>query len=432
MNIRLYIFLFVHIVAFFFLLRTLAPSRIGNRVRVVHILLGLTAAGYAASSTLSPEFLVIFILCASVACLVAAGNPRTAYKGSDSALTVVIFSATLFVWMRYSTSLTFLLVGIQQILMVWEEWRESQSNYDDERKDARTALILINSCLVIGGYGAYWLHDFLGIMPERYALGGLLIAAAAAVGLFPLHSSSIAFLSRPRLKALYPLSSTSVGLYLLYAELLPYSENFALIGQFLKWSGSLGLLYCSLLLFGEFRLKRIIAYLYLSAISVLALLFGFSGITTPELQLSLAVANIIIATTGLILVSCVLTSRFGMEGVIALTGISTLFPLAGVCFLISTLSLVGFPGTFGFLSEEMIISSIRENTFLFLVFVVAMTLNGFSCFRIFGKVFGGSPQFQSQQSLELMRKERVAFAGIILLLVVNGLLPTIILKLLRP
>lgn len=108
--------------------------------------------------------------------------------------------------------------------------------------------------------------------------------------------------------------------------------------------------------------------------------------------------NVLLAAAGLVMSLSILTSRFGLSGVTTPSGLAGAFPEVGVCVLMCTLSLVGFPGTVGFISEELFFKgSIEFRAGILPVVVLSIALNGYSCFRLFA-LFLAPRHFQQQQS----------------------------------
>jgi len=170
------------------------------------------------------------------------------------------------------------------------------------------------------------------------------------------------------------------------------------------------------------------AYLYLSHISLMVLSVHGLG-QTGHLASLLDSINLMIALTGLITVCALLSGRFGMSGILYPTGLSSSFPELAICYLICALSLVGFPGTLGFIEEEVMLESgIEHHLILIGIITASVTLNGFSCFRLFAKIFYGPRLENSDSGLSLVLREKVVLWGLILILIINGFAPQILLK----
>jgi NADH-quinone oxidoreductase subunit M len=137
--------------------------------------------------------------------------------------------------------------------------------------------------------------------------------------------------------------------------------------------------------------------------------------------------NVAIAVLGLMGVCSLLTSRFGVRGVLSPTGLGPLFPELAVCYLICVLSLVGFPGTLGFIEEEVMLGQgVEHHRGMVGIIAIALTLNGFSSFRLFARIFYGQPFDGRDAETRLTLRERGVILVVLAALIVNGLAPSLL------
>jgi NADH-quinone oxidoreductase subunit M len=234
----------------------------------------------------------------------------------------------------------------------------------------------------------------------------------------------VSFLGTPRSTIFLPIITIETGLLFFFRVYAPIvSEHF---------SGSMlllilpvaGLLYAAVLFFGERRLKRIPGYLYLSHVSLMAPSaddFGPLGITTSLLN----GVNVLIANLGLSGVCALLTARFGVRGVMTPSGLGSRFPELAVCYLVCVLSLVGFPGTLGFIQEEIMLGEgLEHHALLIGVIAGALTLNGFSGFRLFARIFYGQPFEGRDIEIGLSLRAHGVLLLILALIIANGIAPS--------
>jgi len=255
-------------------------------------------------------------------------------------------------------------------------------------------------------------------------LMSLLVASMVIMGLFPFHGWVLPFLGTPRTSIFLPMFVVQLALLIFLRIYAPIALKVTALEDALLTCSVVGLLYASLLFFGEQRLKRITGYLYMSHISLMAM--TVAGLKEMGMASSLLDAvNVLISTLGLLGVCSVLTSRFGVRGVRTPTGLGAFFPELAVCYLICVLSLVGFPGTLGFIEEEVMMGEgIGHHNALVAIFAVALTLNGFSSFRLFARVFYGQPALGRDPETGLLPRERCMIYCVIVLIVLNGLAPS--------
>lgn len=324
------------------------------------------------------------------------------------------------------------------VLFMFAVRHHAHSLPEDERGELRTvaftvyqslAIVLLSVSLGLRGL------DYAGLVPASRMLvsldlGALAVASAIVVGLFPFHSWVVPFLGAPRSTVYLPLIFIQLGFILFFRFYMP------IVAEYQSQTNDhlflilpvAGLVYAALLFFGERRLKRIPGYLYLSHVCLMAVCvtgLGHIGIGVSLLDAT----NVLIAALGLLGVCSLLTSRFGVRGVITPTGLGPLFPELAVCYLICVLSLVGFPGTLGFIEEEVMLGQgVEHHRGLVGVIAIALTLNGFSSFRLFARVFYGQPFEGRDTETRLSLRERLVIVAVLAALVINGLAPSVLVE----
>lgn len=330
---------------------------------------------------------------------------------------------------------SFLLVGAVTILGFIASVRYHASSLrDDQQGDLRAAaftlyqsvslLAIVTSILlrVLESFNLIHISHNLWVLD----LLCLCLAAVVIVGLFPFHGWVLPFLGSPRATVFLPMFCIQTGLLFFFRLYAPIVSHFHEASILFVAIPVFGILYAALLFFGEQRLKRIPGYLYLSHVCLMAISavgLGETGTTSSMLD----GINTLVATLGLMGVCALLTSRFGVRGVLVPTGLGSFFPEIAVCYLICVLSLVGFPGTLGFIEEEVLLGQgIGQHNFLVAVIAVAFTLNGFSSFRLFARVFLGQPVLGQDTEAALLLRERTIIYLIVAAIILNGLAPSYI------
>lgn len=257
----------------------------------------------------------------------------------------------------------------------------------------------------------------------------LLFASSLLMGIFPFHSWVVPFFGAPRQTIFLPLISIEVAMLSFFRIYAPLVERFSGYTPLFLILPTLGLLYSALLFFGEDRLKRIPGHLYLSHISLMALSaigMGSDGVTASMLDS----VNVMVASAGLLAVCTLLTTRLGIEGILRPRGLATTFPELGVCYLICALSLVGFPGTIGFTEEEVMLGQgVEHHMILVVIIALGLTLNGFSAFRLFARLFYGQGSGVADKGLGLLPRERIAIIILLSIIIINGIAPSFLVEL---
>src|SRR5262249_31589519 len=83
-------------------------------------------------------------------------------------------------------------------------------------------------------------------------------------------------------------------------------------------------------------------------------------------------------------------------------------PALAVCFLLTGLASVGFPGTFGFVGTELMVDgAVKAYPYIGVVATLAAALNGIAVLRAYFLLFTGTRHFSSV-SLQIGRRERLA------------------------
>jgi NADH-quinone oxidoreductase subunit M len=98
-------------------------------------------------------------------------------------------------------------------------------------------------------------------------------------------------------------------------------------------------------------------------------------------------------------------------------------PALAVCFLLTGLACVGFPGTVGFVGTEMLIDgAVEAFPHVGPWIVIASALNGIAILRAYFLLFTGT-QYSSSISLRIGGRERIAVLTLAVLILGGGLVP---------
>jgi NADH-quinone oxidoreductase subunit M len=98
-------------------------------------------------------------------------------------------------------------------------------------------------------------------------------------------------------------------------------------------------------------------------------------------------------------------------------------PSLAVCFVLTGLASVGFPGTIGFIGGELLVDGAVETyPSIGLAVVLAAALNGIALVRAYFLIFTGT-RYQSNFALGIVARERFAMLSLSLLILAGGLFP---------
>lgn len=330
-----------------------------------------------------------------------------------------------------NTELFFLIVTAALIIHL----KVSQTDvYQVSRKQDRFVLVSFASILVVViGFTFFTLlriSEGISTFHELAAHAGNLprylkvlssVLMMILLGAFPFHFWVKPLFAAPARYGLAVITRLNIG-FLVWCKLYPliYSGDW-LLDLLLTYGCGANLLYSAFLLFGERRLSQIVSTLYLFHVPLLILAVKISGNeAVPDFLLDFA--NIIVAISGLLVILGMLRDRLGAEELDRGSGLGIAYPFLGIAFLVCILSLVGFPGTLGFISSEVMLHHFAESTWPVAVcFIVTLALNGYSSFRIFGESFYGDPAKSFRKAFQPLVREKVAVVLVLLFLCVSGL-----------
>ena len=168
--------------------------------------------------------------------------------------------------------------------------------------------------------------------------------------------------------------------------------------------------------------RRFFAYLFLSHASLI--LIGLELHTPISLAGSLSLwisASLSLAGFGLTLRA--LEARFGRLSLADFHGLYDHAPMLAVCFMVTGLASVGFPGTLGFIGAELLIDgAVEANPSVGMAVMFATALNGIAVVRAYFYLFTGVRHY-STVPLTLGARERFAVLTLAALILGGGMFP---------
>lgn len=168
--------------------------------------------------------------------------------------------------------------------------------------------------------------------------------------------------------------------------------------------------------------RRFFAYLFLSHASLV--LVGLELHTAISLTGALCLwFSVILSLGGFGLTLRALEARFGRLSLVEYYGLYEHTPTLAVCFLLTGLASVGFPGTLGFISTELLVDgAIAANSYMGVGVIAAGTLNGIAVLRAYFLLFTGR-RHTATVSLRTGLRERIAVLTLAALILGGGLFP---------
>ncbi len=168
--------------------------------------------------------------------------------------------------------------------------------------------------------------------------------------------------------------------------------------------------------------RRFFAYLFISYASLV--LVGLEVHTELSLCASLCLwFSAILSLGGFGLTLRAVESRFGRLSLADYLGLYEHSPTLAVFFLLTGLATVGFPGTVGFISAELLVDSVVEvNLYAGIGVLIASALSGIAVLRAYLLLFTGG-RHVSSVSVRIVKRERFAVLSLSTLILLTGLFP---------
>jgi NADH-quinone oxidoreductase subunit M len=170
------------------------------------------------------------------------------------------------------------------------------------------------------------------------------------------------------------------------------------------------------------EVRRFYAQLFLSLTSLV--LVGFELDSLLSLTGSLCLwFSVILSLAGFGLTLRAVEARFGRLSLAGFHGLYEHSPVLAACFLLTGLASVGFPGTLGFISTELLVEgAIEVHPAIGVAVVAAAALNGIAVVRAYLHLFTGA-RHASTVWLGIGMRERFAVLTLTAMILGGGFLP---------
>jgi NADH-quinone oxidoreductase subunit M len=311
---------------------------------------------------------------------------------------------------------------------------------------AAAALCILGACLLL----AYWTRpsgfldlnllriDARAIPTQGRTLLFVLFTFAALVrmGVFPLHSWLPLAFERGPLLPLALMLSMRTGLYLLARLVIPlFPEASHAAMPTLTLIALTSALYGAVGALAQTDLRRLLAFWVISqsGIMLTGLVFGDADAISGSLLYWFSFAT---STSGLALLISALEARTGTTDIRHFGGLVTQVPMLSACFFLLGLANIAVPGSVAFVAEDMLVhGAMEKHPLLTLVMILAMVLNAISFMRAFTSVFLGEQRPERGQHgtlQDLLPREHLTAAALLLMLVAAGILPGTLIAAQRP
>jgi NADH-quinone oxidoreductase subunit M len=260
-------------------------------------------------------------------------------------------------------------------------------------------------------------------LPAHSATAGSLLLLAAVLirsGTVPVHAWVIDLFENGSLGTALLFAAPLTAMYLATRLVLPIAPDWVLtVATVISLVTAC---YAAGLATVQNEARRFFAFLFLSHASLV--LVGMELHTSLSLTGALFLwLSAAISLGGLALTIRTLEARFGRLSLGRFLGLYDQSPALAVCFMITGLGCVGFPGTLGFIGMELLVESALETSpAMATALVLTGALNGIAIVRVYFRIFSGG-RHVSTLSLAITIPERCAVLTLALLILGGGLFP---------
>lgn len=258
------------------------------------------------------------------------------------------------------------------------------------------------------------------------AIGLMMLGLIVRGGIFPFHGWQTSLIQQASFGGSMLLILPLVEVVAVIRLVLPISPVWILNAASIACL--ITAVYCSGLAIVQQDVRRFYAYLCLSQTSLV--LFAVMLATPNSITAALCLwISSILSLAGMGFAIGALEARFGKLSLSRYHGYYEQVPGLAICFFITGLATVGFPGTVGFVPMELLISgSIEQGLEFSLTLAIATMFNGLAVMRAYFALFTGK-QPSTSVSLQVTPNERIGIIIIAILIFVGvGFSPSVVLS----
>jgi len=259
-----------------------------------------------------------------------------------------------------------------------------------------------------------------GRMHSLWAIVPLLTAILVRSGVAPFHCWITDLFEHAALGSALLYVAPLAGAYAAVRLVLPIAPDWVL--------RSMGLLslatavYASGMALIQRDARRFFCYLFLSNSALV--LVGLEVVSPLGLTGALCVwMSLTLSMGGFGLTMRALESRLGRLSLTDFQGLYEHTPNLALCFMLTGLASVGFPGTFGFVGTELLVDgAVEAYLSVGVAVVVAAALNGIAVVKAYFLLFTGT-RHVSSVSLRIHVRERYAVLAVAAMILIGGFIP---------
>lgn len=375
---------------------------------------------------------------AAIALASLLSTPRSDLRGNTAARILAVLGTLQGCFLALDAA-TLALFWVGSMLPLWQDTRRSKSrplHLVMTLAIAATTVALVAALVLMAQAGAASgmasPFDLLALAragaPLPPVVGWLfLFAALLRMGIFPLHLWLTAAGWRAPGYSAMPALFTSLGSFGLARVVMPLFPRLCeQVSAPLVAIGAVTALYGALLAVGQYDLRRVIGYFWVSQMGLV--LTGLATLNAPGVSGALLQAmSSVVEVCGLMLIALEVEARAGTTDMRLLGGLVRRAPRLTTGFLLLSASAVGFPGTISFVAEDLAIQGLLyQHQLAAALMLVVTALNGVALFKAFKQTFLG-PGSQHANHLrsfaDLRGWEYRASVALMATLLIGGLVP---------
>jgi NADH-quinone oxidoreductase subunit M len=293
------------------------------------------------------------------------------------------------------------------------------------RNQRRIVLVYLGGSTLIFGIGVALLMvpGARNTMIETAAMWLIVIAALVRKGIVPFHAWVPEVFDNGRLGPAVLFSAPQIGAYMTVVLIVPRATP-----EMLRVIAILALgtaVYGAALALVQTSARRACGYLFVSqsALVMAGLDCTSAGALAGGLLVWLSAG---LAIAGLARCVLVLEARRGRLDLTKYHGGYERMPLLAISFLCMGLACTGFPGTLGFVGQELLVNgAVDAFPVMGFAVVIASALTGLAVLRMYFSLFCGRPEMFSHSAVHfgLTRREAYTFVAIMIVLIAFGIAP---------
>lgn len=266
---------------------------------------------------------------------------------------------------------------------------------------------------VVEWEGRQQTHTLLAVVP-------LLVAVLVRTGSIPFHCWITDLFEHATFGTALLYVTPMLGAYVAVRLVLPIAPDWVLRSIALVSLATA--VYAAGMALVQREARRFFCYIFLSHSALV--LVGLESLSPVGLTGALCLwLSVGLSLAGFGLTLRALEARHGRLSLVGYHGVYEHTPQLAVCFLLTGMASVGFPGTFGFLGTELLVDgAVHAFPFIGVAVVVAAALNGIAVVQAYFKLFTGT-RYISTVSLGIGWRERIAVLTLALLILGGGLYP---------